>query len=204
MQPFKQAVASGAGGQLSNKDLEGAHERTMQYCDSGTVRTYLAGKGKTIPLKDRLRLCSNLADGLAAVHEAGFVHGEINVDNCFAAEGGYVFKLGPFFKLGPISRGFNQNQFLSPRLKEDPSLETEAADDIWAFGVLLWSIFNAGQPPVEPTEDILELKPELPLLEGMPAAIRGLVDKCREIEPSARPDIFWLRAELADQVEATE
>eukprot|EP00045_Choanoeca_perplexa_P012750 m.141043 g.141043 ORF g.141043 m.141043 type:complete len:292 (-) comp16122_c0_seq1:1653-2528(-) len=172
----------------------------LTNCDGGTLRHYLAGSGQSLPLKDRMRLCSNLADGLAALDEAGFVHGEINVDNCFAAEGGYVFKLGPFFS------GRNQVAFLSPELKQN-TRELAAADDVWAFGVLLWSIFNGGQPPhADKTEDeIRQLqKVDLPALESMPSAVRDVVDKCMDLNPDARPDVFWLRAELADQVDGIE
>eukprot|EP00730_Choanoeca_flexa_P002517 TRINITY_DN11078_c0_g1_i2.p2 TRINITY_DN11078_c0_g1~~TRINITY_DN11078_c0_g1_i2.p2 ORF type:complete len:291 (+),score=58.50 TRINITY_DN11078_c0_g1_i2:3562-4434(+) len=168
-------------------------------CDSGTLRSYLPTKGKNISLKDRLRLCSNIADGLAAVDEAGFVHGEINADNCFASEGGYVFKLGPFL------HGKNQAAYLSPEAKA--GAEPNAQDDIWAFGVLLWTIFNGGIPPYadKSEQEIMHIqKVDLPPIDAMPAAIRDVIDKCMDLNPSARPDIFWLRAELADQVDQAE
>ena len=55
--------------------LPGPH----QYCDGGSLSTYLSSRGTAMALKERLRFASAIADGMAALDTAGVVHGGLRV-----------------------------------------------------------------------------------------------------------------------------
>lgn len=127
----------------------------MEYVDGPT----LAELCDAMPLEaDRAaRLLGQVADALAAAHDADMIHRDVKPSNVFVAAGD-VAKLGDF---GIARREMDEAltrtglitgspAFLAPEIARGRTATT--ASDVWAFGV---TVFHAatGSPPFDVAED---------------------------------------------------
>ena len=154
-------------------------------------------------------------DILSAAHAVGVVHRDIKPENIFvertdAGEARVrLLDFGIARDLGS-ARATATGSTLGTALYMAPEQATDVAaickaTDVWAFGVILYEIL-AGVPPFSgdsPHAVIIDAvtKPHLPLADArpdLPEALTGLVDRCLEKSPAARPrDAAELRSALA-------
>jgi predicted Ser/Thr protein kinase len=117
----------------------------LEYVE-GTSLGEALGQGP-IDLTRSLDIAIGIMEGLVCLHERGLVHGDLKPDNVLVPVDGRV-RLADFgltTAIGQRGGGLGSGAWLSPqRWRGDHSLD--AADDVWAFGVILVQLL-AGEPP---------------------------------------------------------
>jgi eukaryotic-like serine/threonine-protein kinase len=131
-----------------------------------------------------------IADALAVLHEAGWVHGDVKSANVLLDADGlpHLADLGSARRIGATQPAGASPYSTSPeRLDGAPAAP---ADDAYAFGVLLYELVS-GHPPFYPDITPERVRNEIPpTLSGRPeppAALRELVAQCLAKQPLARP-----------------
>jgi len=67
---------------------EGRFYFALEYCPGGSVEALRVRLGGRVPLPSTLRIAVDALEGLAAAHEAGFVHRDLKPDNVLLGEDG--------------------------------------------------------------------------------------------------------------------
>ncbi len=169
-------------------------------------------KGKTlrermqhgkIEVSEALEIAVQIANGLAAAHEAGVVHRDIKPENVIIREDGYVkvvdfglakqtaeFKKSDFDTEATTQSLFLTNPgmimgtagYMSPEQARGRKMDNRT--DIWSLGVVLFEMLN-GHPPFNGDNKadliaaILRGNPA-PSADNLPAEVRRIVDKSLE------------------------
>lgn len=182
-----------------------APEATLQLADHGTVDVFpwLAGgeigrlRGRAWPLV--LRRALPVADALARLHAAGWVHGDVKSSNVLLDDDGlaHLADLGSARRIGAPAAPAASPYSTSPeRLDGAPAA---AADDAYAFGVLLYELLS-GHPPFYPGLTPERVRHEVPAaVTGRPAPPPSLVDlvgRCLAKQAAGRPTLAAVRDEI--------
>ena len=159
------AMAGGGGGGGGADELH----LVMEYCAGGTLQDRIDAarkqqhKAEVIPAAEVLRLFSQIALGVHALHSVGILHRDLKAENVFLAAGsssgggGETVKLGDFGLSrqleGPLdvaTTTVGTPHHLSPELCSGQSYGS--ASDIWALGCILhelatlqWLVGHDGQ-----------------------------------------------------------
>ena len=171
----------------SNTDLQAL---LMEDAPGGSLADRLAKVPPGTPAvspNEAIRLATQIADGLDALHSRGYVHGDLQPDNIFLDEQGQV-KLGG---LGKAKQpGYASDLFPSPPADSDyASPEQKAgarnlayASDIYALGCILFGLLSGRvytrQQPVTKVGALL--------IKG-PAWLGPLILRMLSPEPGQRP-----------------
>jgi tetratricopeptide (TPR) repeat protein len=147
-----------------------------------------------------------VADVLAVLHEAGWVHGDVKSANVLLDADGLplLADFGSARRVGATQPAGASPYSTSPeRLDGAPAAP---ADDIYAFGVLLYELVS-GHPPFYPDITPARVHEETPpLLAGQPSpptALQDLVARCLAKQPDGRPaSMTAVRLELLQVLEA--
>jgi serine/threonine protein kinase len=155
----------------------------------------------------KVRFCSDIAKGLNAIHEAGFLHGDLKPANVliFREESRFVAKLADF--------GYSTTEGLQATGGtfdwQAPEYETSALGDCFSYGLLIWSVlFLDGETPPhrrDQTRKKLALahvavhRDRYPtwVTEKIRAALGSLLDEEISRRPS-RVDVFFAYATEPD------
>lgn len=121
----------------------------MEFCTDGSLDKYLKARNIGITVDDRVQMVYDAASGINHCHRKGVVHRDIAARNCLY--GKKVLKISDF-GLSRQATAYRMNSSEKAPLK---SLAPEVfltqiytpAADVWAFGVLVWEIFNNGADP---------------------------------------------------------
>jgi tetratricopeptide (TPR) repeat protein len=167
----------------------------------GTDLAALRGRdwGESVPA------AVGVAEALAAMHARGFVHRDLKSSNVVLRPDGAVILID-LGAAAPAGDATTPNAFspysASPQqlLGEPPS----AADDAYAFGVLLYELLS-GYPPFYPNitrERVLEgTVPPLRAAKAIPPALGALVMRLLAKRPDERPaDLARVATDLRDIV----
>jgi serine/threonine-protein kinase len=152
-----------------------------------------------LPVGPGIRLLAQVADGLAALHEAGVVHRDLKPANVLLEPDGTaaigdlgLARGGRDTVLTRPGQVLGTLEYLAPEvIRGQPA---SRASDIYALGCLVYAVLT-GQPPFsgggtmrtafahlqEPPPDLAGIRPELG--EAMAAAVRPALAK----EPDERP-----------------
>ena len=144
-------------------EQEGVHYVAMEFLDGETLG------GKKLPLPQVLKIGVQIAEGLAAAHKEGIVHGDLKPSNVMITKSGAV-KLLDF--------GLSKDG-LSPEQIEGK--EADARTDIFAFGAILYELAAGrrafeGETKASLAAAILERDP--PPLSAIPAALDHIIRRC--------------------------
>ena len=199
----------GAGAQLSSLVRHPALLAPVAQLEAGDGRTldvleYLAGgeigrlRGRPWPLL--VRRLVPVVDALARVHDAGWVHGDVKSANVLLDADGLarLADFGSARRVGdPAAAGASPYSVSPERLDRAPAAP---ADDIYAFGVLLYELVS-GHPPFYPDLTPERVRQEVPApLAGRPRppeALVSLVARCLAKRPAERPaSMHEVHAEL--------
>ncbi len=157
----------------------------FEYLPGGEIGR-LRGRAWTLIARRLLAV----ADALAVLHETGWVHGDIKSANVMLDADGLprLVDFGSARRIGSTQPAGASPYSTSPeRLAGAPAA---AADDIYAFGVLLYELVS-GHPPFYPDVSPARVRDEIPPpVSGRPeppAELRELVARCLAKQPSARP-----------------
>ena len=198
---------------------DGHHFIATEYVEGESLRQSLS-RGH-MELRDTLNIVIQVADALAAAHEAGIVHRDIKPENVMVRRDGYVkvldFGLAKLADEASAADVKAEAPTMTRVVKTDPGvvmgtasymspeqargLEVDARTDIWSLGAVLYELV-AGRVPFEgkTTSDviatILHREPPSLLLyrSDVPAELERIVEKALTKE---REERYQLARELS-------
>jgi serine/threonine protein kinase len=150
------------------------------------------------------------AEALAALHRAGFVHGDVKPDNVRLIDDGTAILMDLGFAHRPGENAALRRQgyilgtanYLAPELCSLDS-NADTASDLFSLGVMLYELLS-GQLPYSPGTTALTLRrhaaeppADIRSLAGpLPPALVGLVERLLEHRPEKRPRAFAVVQQL--------
>jgi serine/threonine-protein kinase len=179
----------------------------MELVD-GCPLTDVLADGPVAP-SDAMRICADVAAGLAAAHARGLVHRDVKPGNVIVTAGGAkLVDFGIAATIGDLDEAdadgimLGTPAYLAPERLDDGVVVP--GSDVYALGLLLYRLL-AGVPPwsVETTIQMLEahayLPPQpLPCTEGVPVEVADLCHRCLAKNPIDRPTAADAAALLTD------
>jgi serine/threonine-protein kinase len=161
-----------------------------------------------------LDVAIEVADAVAAVHAAGYVHRDIKADNVMLARDGgrLVLKLIDF----GIACHIDEPERLegvagTPRTMAPEQVAREPVDartDVWGLGVLLYEMLTAELPfehGASMRDDLLAIvtEPPRPLPDEIDPGVASLVYACLSKDPAERPADGAVLARALREVQAS-
>ena len=202
------------------EECGGVRFLVMELVEGETLATFIANGG---PPREVFRICSQVAEALAAAHKRGIVHRDIKPANIKLTPEGRVKVLD--FGLAKVlwSRTSGEDQtvnatqagrvvgtppYMSPeQLRGQP---LDARGDIWAFGCLLYEMlsrnraFGGGSLP-DTFAAILEREPDWKQVPaGTPASIAGLMQRCLQKDPRRRLENLETAQRILEEAAASK
>lgn len=184
----------------------------MEYVDGKTLDRLIGRKG--LKLADALRYAIQIADGLAAAHEAGIVHRDLKPANVIVNESGEIKILD--FGLAKLTEIEEPDVFaVTQSVHVDAALRTEAGtiigtvaymspeqadghtvdarSDIFAFGAVLYEMVTgkrafSGNSKLSTLASVLHSEP-VPLRQigpSIPQDIERIIGRCLRKDPQRR------------------
>lgn len=154
-----------------------------------------------LDLATALWVARQTAEALAALHRAGFVHGDVKPDNIRVVDDGRVKLLDLGFAHRPgenaslLRQGYvlGTASYLAPELCAfDP--DADQGGDLFSLGVTLFEMITGRlpYPPGSVAQTLRRHRADPPadirrLADGVPPALATLVDRLLARQPSARP-----------------
>jgi eukaryotic-like serine/threonine-protein kinase len=189
---------------------------TMEYVEGSTLRQRMSARN--LGLRGAVDIAIQIADALAAAHDAGIVHRDIKPENIILRPDGYVKVLDfGLAKLSDHPEGFDSQTATTLMKTSTPGLvmgtvaymspeqargvTVDHRTDIWSLGVVLYEMIS-GRVPFEgetPTDIVVGIiQKEQPLLaevvEGLPHELDRIVRKTLRKDCNER---YQLAKELA-------
>src|SRR5262245_28314307 len=207
-------------------EFEGRQYLVTEFVDGGTLKDWV--QRETPGWRNVVQLMAGVADGLAAAHEAGILHRDIQPANILVAEDGYAmladFGLGKVqgpkqssgetatMTVGRTQTGIVMGTIAYMSPEQASGRQLDARSDIFSFGIVLYELL-AGKRPFTGQSDLEVLQAIVnatspPLPEGLPSALRSVVEKALEKDPadryqSMRDLVVDLRRALRQKEEAS-
>ena len=185
----------------------------MPWLDGATLREHLAA-GHQFDLPEALWLARQVAEGLEALHRAGWMHGDVKPGNILISPQRHVTLLDLGFARRADEIGSAADRcvtgtcnYLAPEWITS-ALRADVRSDIYSLGVVLFELFS-GRLPFE-GKDLAEVAvqhrqarpPELRrLVPHLPRDVAELVRQMLAKDPLRRPQT---PAELVDRLAALE
>jgi serine/threonine protein kinase len=184
-------------------ESDGVRFLTMEYVPGTTLSELLERRGR-LDLAPGLQIAKQICRGLAAVHKAGVIHGDLKPRNVMVMASGVV-KLMDFGVARGARGGERQDglvggslQYMSPEQARGGALDPQT--DLYSAGVTLFEMFT-GRRPFESEDgatllrmhlheappDPRTLRPELP--DALCQAILACLAKSRVQRPSTAADL---------------
>jgi serine/threonine-protein kinase len=193
-------------GEATTVDGEPVPYVVMELVDGESLAAVLA-RVRRLPWPAAVRICSEVSAALAAAHARGIVHRDVTPANVMlTSAGAKVVDFGISALIGendidPDGSLLGTPAYLAPERLEGG--QVSPATDVYAVGLLIYRTL-IGQLPwdVGTTTALLRAhqytEPEpLPPVEGLPAAVSALVERCLEKRPDDRPSSADLAHVLA-------
>ncbi len=156
-----------------------------------------------LPAASVLALAAGLAEGLSAIHAAGLVHRDLKPSNVLLAEDGPrvidfgISRAAEATALTHADLVMGSPGFMSPEQAE--GREVGPPSDVFSLGAVL-AFAASGQGPFGTGSTaalVYRVVHSPPDLDGVPAEVRPLVERCLAKKPGQRPATGELLAGLA-------
>jgi len=174
-------------------EADGVHYLTMEWIDGDSLDRVLARDGR-LPPADAVRIATDIADGLAAAHEAGIVHRDLKPGNVMLERSGRVAitDFGIARALAPdpaaLTRGvIGTPAYMAPEQRWGAGID--ARTDLYGLGMLLFELIAGRRPNATGTVSVeaLDKGPDLGERSGVSPAVRALVQQLLAVDPADRP-----------------
>ena len=191
--------------------LGGGHYLAMEWLPHGLDRLLRAQYPEPLAPPLALRLARQSAEGLHAVHTAGFVHRDVKPSNIMLRADGTPV-LTDFGLVGILSEQAGERltatnvfmgtaDYIAPEVVQGVS--AEARSDIYALGIVLYEMLAgyvpfAGRAPLDALRAHVEEQPP-PLPDSVPVAARAVVERALQKRPEER---YASAAQMAEALEA--
>ncbi len=175
----------------------------MEYLAGGDLTQF---RGR--PAYEVLHAAIPVADALAHAHSTGIVHRDVKATNVLMSIDGSPrladFGLALALEQSPDpALGAGSPYSMSPQ--QWRGAPAQLADDVYAFGVLLYELLS-GYPPFYPDIDAAKVEgqavPQLSSRYPVSGEVTTLVHRCLEKDPAQRPSMPAIAAELRKALEA--
>jgi hypothetical protein len=155
-----------------------------------------------------LPILSQVATGLAAIHQLGIVHRDLKPENILISDG--VARIADFGlaslhtdrvaemgagRLTHAGEVFGTFAYMAPELAGG-SRQAGPASDVFAFGVLAYEMTVGGNPYSEPPILLRLANQPIPLPPGQGGPLGNVIQRCFDLDPVKRPTAVVLRSEL--------
>jgi serine/threonine-protein kinase len=186
-------------------DADGLLYFVMPYEDGLSLRARLRRDGR-LGTADAVSILRDVARALAYAHEHGVVHRDVKPDNVLLSGDAAVvtdFGIAKAFSVALTETGtvtlpqadgvIGTPAYMAPEQGDgDPATDHRA--DIYSFGCLAYEVFT-GEPPFAGSTTLELIRAHTtsapaPIVEGrvdVPAPIAGLIARCLQKDPAARP-----------------
>jgi serine/threonine-protein kinase len=152
-----------------------------------------------LPWPEAVRICAQVAAGLAAAHARGIVHRDVKPENVMlTGDGAKLVDFGISATIGELDASPDGELLCTPAYLAPERLETgpvRAACDVYGLGLVLYKSLAGRRPWRQEPAGVIELlaahrraAPEpLPPIPGLPAEVVELCLRCLAKRPSERP-----------------
>jgi eukaryotic-like serine/threonine-protein kinase len=159
----------------------------MEYLEGETLRSWLEARPGGLAPSDANTLIKRVLAALAALHDAGFVHGDLKPENIWVLAGGggedFAIKLLDLGEVAPV--GFSSRDgargtplYVAPEVARRTPTVTPAAD-VYSAAVL-WFELLMGRPPVDAT-----MTPEQLVAQHVFGALDALPEQVEQLPVGA-------------------
>jgi eukaryotic-like serine/threonine-protein kinase len=170
---------------------------TMKLLPGETLAARLR-RPASIPITEAFAILRQMAAGVAAIHAAGIVHGDIKPNNIMLDGAGLDvrlcvtdFGLARAFTLdSPLSGNAlagGTPDYMAPEVRR--GLEPSQASDLYALGVVLHQVFTGERPLLNNDKSAVTVSPQLNA-SRMPSFCVKLITECLDADPQRRSQAF--------------
>lgn len=194
----------------------GEHYLVMEYLPGPGLNAFIKQRSPILQGK-RLNLIRNMAEALAVVHEAGFIHRDVCPRNFICTKDASQLKLIDFGLTIPATKEYKQpgNRTGTPNYMAPEIVRRRATDervDIFAFGVTAYQTITyelpwlSGETSGKAALDH-DTIPPTPILDRYPSLhpkLAKLVMDCMSVNPDDRPPSFADISRRLAEIDADE
>uniref|UniRef100_A0A0K0F5E2 Tyrosine-protein kinase n=1 Tax=Strongyloides venezuelensis TaxID=75913 RepID=A0A0K0F5E2_STRVS len=182
----------------------------LEMCYGGSLKSYL--KRNPLPYKHLIKYCTDAARGLCYLSTRDVIHRDIAARNCLLG-GNDEVKISDFglsvISKEPVKAG--KNQKIAIRWCAPETISTgffQMKTDVWAYGILMWEIFNHCHNDPFPGKTNAEVKTiitagdkPLDLPNDVPSNVLKCYSYCLYKEASYRPNFIEILKFLSSREE---
>jgi serine/threonine protein kinase len=166
------------------------------------LRNFLYQNHIKITWKRRISIAFDIVHALHRIHSENAIHRDLHSGNIL--ELNERFFIGDLGFCGPASKPFNSVYGNLPYIAPEVLIRKETttfASDIYSVGILMWEI-SSGRPPFNNYSHDYDLVMKIvngsrpKIVSGTPLKYKELMEQCWDADPTKRPKINFLKAEM--------